>query len=106
MVRFGLALPLRGKTELLVPPLLSIAAGDSAPAPDAATTDLYFTLHFRQRVRHELQPLWHDADLERGFLPLGAFHQLCAAALSWSYHTAIGFEPSIGALRTRETLAK
>ena len=38
---------------------------------------------------------YYARDLREGFLPVGVFHRLCAAALSCSYEEANTFEPSL-----------
>ena len=94
MVRFGLFVPLPGKQDAaghhergnawLVPTLLRDASSEPSGWPatpqDAARLRIHFT--------HEgfaAYPLVSDAgDLRAGFLPIGAFHRLCAAALGSS----------------------
>ena len=93
MVKFGLAMPIRAKPELLVPPLL-IFGRAAPPAPTVGPNDLELFLHFGQE-QSERPPLFRGEDLQRGFLPVAAFHQLCTAAVSWCYHTTPGFEPSL-----------
>ena len=98
MVRFGLAVPLKGRNEVLVPPLLVFTSSTAAPPapPDGA---LDFLLHFSAggaAAGAKPSPLWTASDVQRGFLPLGAFHRLCGAAIGWCFHTSVGFEPSLG----------
>ena len=92
---------MRGAQEFLVPPLL--AQGATAKPPPASGD--HFLLHFSWRSHGggAPSPLWKPAELERGFMPPGVFHQLSAVCLGWSAHTAVGFEPSVGARHTELT---
>ena len=50
----------------------------------------------------EAPPLkYYARDLREGFLPVGVFHRLCAAALSCSYEEASTFEPSLSYRQAR-----
>ena len=97
MVRFGLAVPIRGREELIVPPLLVFCT--SKPPlmhSQAPHCFLHFTHGANAQTSPPPEPLWREEKLKRGFLPAGAFHQLCVAAVGWCFHTVIGFEPSLG----------
>jgi hypothetical protein len=107
MTRFGLAVPIRGKAEFIIPPLL-VFGGQNPPLIPVPTGALWFMMHFTQpnhtdendndNFTNHLpgKSLWQAKDLQNGFLPASAFHQLCVCALGWCFHTVIGFEPSIG----------
>jgi hypothetical protein len=110
MVRFGLAVPIRGKNELIIPPLLIFSASKPLPImmpSGALQIHLHFAYHepapatgdgsdgVNQNVELPPEPLWKEEDMKRGFLPAGAFHQLCVAAVGWCFHTVMGFEPSL-----------
>jgi hypothetical protein len=99
-VRFGLAVPIRGKEELIVSPLLvfGVQKPPSVPVPADA---VHFWLHFAHQPPQPNtynsasstpappKSLWTDEDLKHGFLPVGAFHQLCVAAVGWCFHTVV-----------------
>jgi hypothetical protein len=112
MVRFGLAVPIRGKNELIIPPLLIFSASKPLPVmmpsgAGALQIHLHFAYHepapatgsgsdgVNQNAELPPEPLWKEEDMNRGFLPAGAFHQLCVAAVGWCFHTVVGFEPSL-----------
>jgi hypothetical protein len=92
---------IRGREEFIVPPLLVFGA-QKPPAVPVPAAALRFYAHFAYHdpgtdsSTEPPKPLWAKADLRRGFLPAGVFHQLCVAAVGWCFHTVIGFEPSLG----------
>ena len=99
MTHFGLVVPIKGKgvATFIVPALLSFSANNAMrpPKPDGA---LSIKLHFAiaGTVLPEHAPLWTADDVERGFLPDSAFHELCGSAVGWSNHTTKGFSATIG----------
>ena len=99
MVRHSLAVPLRGgaQQELIVPPLLGLAsAAASAPVPMREAVPLCTLLFMLTSDDRCEQLVWEDTQqLHRGFLPEDVYNRLCAELVSWSLHTAVGFEPSL-----------
>jgi hypothetical protein len=97
MEHFGLVVPVRGKVgSFTVPSLLALGGATNPPsAPDGAPQ---ITLHFRlsETPPPKAAPVWSEDDLASGFLPDGAFHELCGSAVGWSYHTAKLFTPLLG----------
>ncbi len=100
MVRFSLAIPLRSG-DYLIPALLpaqGAAQPANTPEPGSAHMRIFFFLdgHNPGGTSLEAPPLkYYARDLREGFLPVGVFHRLCAAALSCSYEEASTFEPSL-----------
>ena len=100
MVRFGLAIPLRSG-DFLIPALLpaqGAAQLASTAEPGSAHMRIFFFLDGNNPGGSSLEapPLkYYARDLREGFLPVGVFHRLCAAALSCSYEEASTFEPSL-----------
>ena len=93
VINSGIAVPLRSaeKDLLLVPSLLR--QGDSYDTPDDAPR---CRLHFRLKGSgtSELKPI-EESELCRGFLPRGAYDQLCATLLAWSQSTVKGTKPAV-----------
>ena len=106
MIRFSLAIPLRSG-DFLIPALLpaqGAAQLANAPEPRSAHMRIFFFLdgHSPAGTSLEAPPLkYYARDLREGFLPVGVFHRLCAAALSCSYEDASTFEPSLSYRRAR-----
>ena len=100
MTRFSLAIPLRSG-DFLIPALLpaqGAAQLASTAEPGSAHMRIFFFLdgHNPGGTSLEAPPLkYYARDLREGFLPVGVFHRLCAAALSCSYEEASTFEPSL-----------
>ena len=99
MEHFGLVVPVRGRGTYIVPALLALSDPDSSPAPQPGskatpTATLHFALASARRP--DRAPFWSDDDLHCGFLPDGAFHELCGTAVGWSNHTARRFTPRLG----------
>ena len=98
MEHFGLVVPIRRKEQqtYIVPALLALSAGANPPSTpdDAPLATLHFAL--ASQAPPDTEPVWAPDDCERGFLPDGAFFELCGAAVGWSYHTARGFTPALG----------
>ena len=98
MRHFGLVVPVRSKADaFIVPALVALAQGGDRP-PDVPDGALAATLHFSLAGSPppELAPVWSREDLASGFLPDGAFNELCGNAVGWSYHTAKMFAPLLG----------
>ena len=97
MVRHSLAVPLRGEGhELLVPPLLGLVRPVPQPAEPAEAVPLCTLLFMLKTDDRRKQLVWEDLQqLRRGFLPISVYNRLCAELISWSYHTAFNFEPSL-----------
>ena len=101
MEHFGLVVPIRRKEQqtYIVPALLALSEGaNQPPTPDDAPLAM---LHFALagQAPPDTAPVWAPEDFlpdSGGFLPDGAFFELCGAAVGWSYDTAIGFEPALG----------
>ena len=110
MEHFGLVVPIRRKghtscEKYFVPALLAKCRIDHPPTTptDAPLAMLHFALARQSSPdtapvewAPDTAPVWAPGDCERGFLPDGAFFELCGAAVGWSYDTAIGFEPALG----------
>ena len=100
MVRFSLAIELRSG-DFLIPALLpaqGAAQLANTAEPGSAHMRIFFFLDGNRPggTSQEAPPLTYNArDLSEGFLPVGVFHRLCAAALSCSYEDASTFEPSL-----------
>ena len=93
MVRFGLFVPLPNQPDhWLVPTLLrdatALPMGWQPPRPDDAKLRLHFSLGGFATDKL----VYHTDELSAGFLPIGAFHRLCAAAISSSQPHASGAE--------------
>ena len=69
-------------------------------------------LHFSMKVqgaaaeRDKNKKFYHEADFRRGFLPLGAFHGLCAGVIGSSsatpdHHTLYGTVPVCSSMASR-----
>ena len=96
MEHFGLLIPIRGSEgTFVVPALLDQSTANTGDMPSGAPTA---TLHFAlaSSPRPDRAPFWSDGDLQGGFLPDGAFHELCGTAVGWSNHTARRFAPQLG----------
>ena len=106
MTRFSLAIPLRSG-DFLIPALLpaqGAAQLASTAEPGSAHMRIFFFLdgHNPGGTSLEAPPLkYYARDLREGFLPVGVFHRLCAAALSCSYEEASTFEPSLSYRQAR-----
>jgi GTPase SAR1 family protein len=110
MEHFGLVVPIRRKghtscEKYFVPALLAKCRIDHPPTTptNAPLAMLHFALARQSSPdtapvvwAPDTAPVWAPGDCERGFLPDGAFFELCGAAVGWSYDTAIGFEPALG----------
>ena len=99
MEHFGLVVPIRGRGTYIVPALLALSESDGSPVPQpmseaTPTATLHFAL--ASSPRPDRAPFWSDGDLQGGFLPDGAFHELCGTAVGWSNHTARRFAPQLG----------
>ena len=101
MEHFGLVVPIRRKEQqtYIVPALLALSEGANQPTTptDAPLATLHFAL--AGQAPPDTAPVWAPEDFlpdSGGFLPDGAFFELCGAAVGWSYDTAIGFEPALG----------
>ena len=99
MEHFGLVVPIRGRGTYIVPALLALSESDGSPVPQpmseaTPTATLHFAL--ASSPRPDRAPFWSDDDLQGGFLPDGAFHELCGTAVGWSNHTARRFAPRLG----------
>jgi hypothetical protein len=93
VIHAGIAVPLRtaDKPLLLVPSLLR--QGDPYDEPDdTPRCRLHFCL--KNGRTSELEPI-EEGELRRGFLPRGAYDQLCATILAWSQRTVKGAKPAI-----------
>jgi hypothetical protein len=88
MTRFGLVIPVPGADdEFLVPALLRDAPSLVAPAGasvsrDAACMRIFCHLDGQDPAR--AAAVYEENELSAGFLPIGAFHRLCAGALGSS----------------------
>jgi hypothetical protein len=101
MEHFGLVVPIRRKEQqtYIVPALLALSEGANQPTTpdDAPLAMLHFAL--AGQAPPDTAPVWAPEDFlpdSGGFLPDGAFFELCGAAVGWSYHTARGFTPALG----------
>ncbi|KOO30789.1 hypothetical protein Ctob_015928, partial [Chrysochromulina tobinii] len=101
MEHFGLVVPIRRKEQqtYIVPALLALSEGANQPTTptDAPLATLHFAL--AGQAPPDTAPVWAPEDFlpdSGGFLPDGAFFELCGAAVGWSYHTARGFTPALG----------
>lgn len=110
MVRYSLAVPLRGDErfrEMLVPPLLRLAKGgmpvfDSSHRMETLCT-LVFMLESDERVLAN-QLVWGNpaCGVCGGYLPEATANQLWAMLVSWSFHTSVGFVRARVYRNTRE----
>ena len=98
MKHFGLVVPIRGKVDTFIVPALLTLSGSAERRPEPPEGAPSVLLHFRfgSSALPDLAPVWAQADLRRGFLPEGAFHELCASAVGWTNHTSRGFSPRLG----------
>ena len=94
MEHFSLIVPVPSEIGLhIVPALLS----QDAPVPSFASGAPCILLHFGfdgQQPSGEL--IWDEEAMADGFLPEGAFHDLCGSLVGWSHHTSKGFKAVMG----------
>ena len=96
MEHFGFVVPVPLKpghdAQYIVPALLRDKPQQLPP--DAPQLVLHFELAERSASKGDL--LLKSEALQQGFLPEGAVHHLFGMAVGWTYHTAPGFEPTLG----------
>ena len=100
LTRFGLAIPVPSRpSEFLIPSLLRDAALRSRPegwpqaTGEASELRIFFELEDPAAEGGRL--LCTAAELEKGFLPIGVFHRLCAGALGSSYQASTQHEATL-----------
>jgi len=98
MVRFGLAVPLpNNPNQWIIPALLSSSStapfGWFAPPDDATQLRLLFSIDgIAEDCVAEDTLVYDTSELSAGFLPIGAFHRIAAAALGSSANHKSGAE--------------
>ncbi|KOO26944.1 gtp-binding protein [Chrysochromulina tobinii] len=91
----------KAQQTYFVPALLALRGSEGANQPPTPTNAPLATLYFALESQSppSTAPVWAPEDFlpdSGGFLPDGAFFELCGAAVGWSYDTAIGFTPRLG----------